>query len=60
MWLMILIAVHINDPKDIPAKMTMDFPDQQSCEQSLRSMAYWVKFESFKIEGKCVKKYETK
>ena len=47
MWLMILIAVAINDPKDIPAKVMIEFPDQLSCEQSLRSMNYWVKFDSF-------------
>ena len=45
MWLMILIAVHVSDPKDVPAKMTLEFPDQMICEQSLRSMTYWVKFE---------------
>lgn len=53
---MILIAVHINDPKDIPAKVTLEFPDQASCEQSKQSINYWVKFENFKVEGKCVKK----
>jgi hypothetical protein len=53
--LMILIAVHVNDPKDVPAKLTLEFPDQTTCEQSLKSMSYWVKFESFKIDGKCFK-----
>ncbi len=56
MWLMILIAVHLNDPKDIPGKITLEFSDQISCERSLQSMNYWLKFDSFKIEGKCVKK----
>lgn len=56
MWLMILMAVHINDPRDVPAKMTLEFPDQQTCEQSAKSMTYWVKFESFKIDVKCIKK----
>ena len=52
---MILIAVHVNDPKDIPAKIVLEFPDRAACEQSLKSMTYWKKFESFKIEGKCKK-----
>ena len=55
MWLMILIAVHINDPKDIPGKITLQFQTQQQCEQTLLSMTYWLKFESFKVEGKCQK-----
>ncbi|CAB4133525.1 hypothetical protein UFOVP257_247 [uncultured Caudovirales phage] len=54
---MILIAVHINDPRDVPAKVTLEFTDQISCEQSLKSLTYQVKFESFKVEGKCIKKY---
>lgn len=53
---MILIAVHVNDPKDVPARMTLEFPDQIACEQSLKSLIYWVKFDSFKVEGKCQKK----
>jgi hypothetical protein len=60
MWLMILIAVHLNDPKDIPGKITLEFPDQVSCEQSLQSLTYWLKFNNFKIEGRCTKAYEIK
>lgn len=56
MWLMILIAVHLKNPNDIPGKITLEFPDQNSCEQSLKSMSFWLKFDSFKVEGKCIKK----
>lgn len=56
MYLMILIAVHLTDPKDIPGRITLEFTDQITCEQSLQSMTYWLKFNNFKIEGKCVKK----
>jgi hypothetical protein len=55
MWMMILIAVHINDPKDIPGRITLQFQTQQQCEQALQSMTYWLKFENFKVEGKCQK-----
>jgi len=53
---MILIAVHINDPSDQPARMTLEFPDQQSCEHAKSSLSYWVKFKNFKIEAFCQKK----
>ncbi len=56
MWLMILIAVHISDPKDVPGKITLEFQDQNLCEQTLKSMTYWLKFDNFKVEGKCLKK----
>lgn len=54
---MILIAVHINDPKDIPGRITLQFVSQKQCEQSLQSMTYWLKFESFRVEAKCQKIY---
>jgi hypothetical protein len=60
MWLMILIAVHLNDPKDIPGKITLEFQDQLTCEQSLHTMTYWLKFNNFRIEGRCLKKHEIK
>jgi len=55
MWLMILIAVHINDPKDVPGKITLQFQTQQQCEQVLQSMTYWLKFDSFKVVAECKK-----
>jgi len=57
MWLMILIAVHLTDPNDIPGKVTLEFPDQQSCEHAKSSMTYWLKFKNFKVESTCTKKY---
>ena len=56
MWLMILIAVHINDTRDVPGKITLEFTDQATCEQSLSTLSYWLKFKDFRVEGKCVKK----
>lgn len=50
---MILVAVHVNNPNDIPGKITLQFETKQQCEQTLKSMTYWLKFESFKVEGKC-------
>ena len=56
MWILLLIAVHIKDPSDIPAKINLEFPSQESCQSALNSLTFWVKFESFKVEGKCTKK----
>jgi hypothetical protein len=55
MWLMILIAVNTNNPNDIPGRITLQFQTQQQCEQVLQSMTYWLKFESFRVEGRCIK-----
>lgn len=52
---MILMAVHLNDPKDIPGKVYLEFQTEHQCEQALQSMKYWLKFEQFKVIGKCQK-----
>lgn len=33
----------------------LQFQTQQQCEQILQTMTYWLKFESFKVEGRCQK-----
>jgi hypothetical protein len=57
MWTLILLAVHINNPSDIPGKIMINFQTQQQCEEALQSMTYWLKFDKFKVVGKC---YQTK
>ena len=52
---MILIAVHINDPLDQPARIELTFPNQQSCEQTQSTMKYDLKFKSFKVIAECKK-----
>ena len=54
-WLMIILAVHVNNPSDIPGRITMEFKTQQQCLDALQTMNYWLKFESFKVEGRCEK-----
>jgi hypothetical protein len=55
MWLLILIAVHSNNPQDQPGKVELTFQDQQTCQQVLSTMKWQLKFSSFKIVGNCVK-----
>ena len=55
MWILILLAVHINNPNDIPARVEMRFNSEEQCLQALSGMTYWVKFESFKVVGQCKK-----
>jgi hypothetical protein len=56
MWILILIAVHAKNPHDIPGRVTMEFPTQTACEQALASVDYWLKFSSFRVEGRCEKR----
>ncbi len=52
---MILLAVHINNPQDVPGRVELTFPSQTLCEQTLETVTYQIKFRQFKVEGQCVK-----
>jgi hypothetical protein len=52
---MILIAVHINNPNDIPGRVELKFDSEQQCQQTLETMSYWLKFNYFKVIGQCKK-----
>jgi len=56
MWLLLLIAVHSTNPNDIPGRVSLEFESREACEHSLSTLKYWLKFDKFKVEGKCVKK----
>lgn len=58
-WLLMLIVVNINNPNDIPGRLSLEFRDQASCEYALNSMTYQLKFNNFKVIGKCEKKYSS-
>lgn len=55
-WILILLAMKINDSNDIPAKVILEFPDQITCEKTKSTLQYWIKFESFKVIAKCERK----
>ena len=50
------MAVHINNPNDVPGKIELAFQNQQLCQQALDTVKWWLKFDSFKIVGRCEKK----
>jgi hypothetical protein len=56
MWILLLIAVHVNDPKDIPAKVQLTFETREDCQRAESTLEYWVKFKQFKVETSCLKK----
>lgn len=56
MWILLLIAVHINDPRDIPARVQISFENQAACEQARTDFTYWIKFNNFKVVAECKRK----
>jgi len=56
MWTLILICVHLNNPKDIPGVIYVEFPNEQACREASKTYEYKLKFDKFKIEAKCKEK----
>ena len=55
MWILVLLAVNINNPNDVPGRVTIEFNTSQSCEQARESVKYWFKFEGFRVQSLCQK-----
>lgn len=55
MWILMLIAVHISDPRDIPARIQIPFESQSACEYAKANVSYWIKFDQFKVTSECKK-----
>jgi hypothetical protein len=55
MWLLIILAVHASDPKDIPGRVQLEFENYQACEKAKQSLTYWLKFDSFRVVAECKK-----
>ena len=53
MWTLIILAVHLNDPKDVPGRVELTLQDQQTCQQVLSTIKYKLKFEKFKVVAEC-------
>jgi hypothetical protein len=56
MWVLVLLAIHTKNLDDVPGKVYIDFPTEEACKMSARSMTYWLKFDSFKITAHCERK----
>lgn len=56
MWILILLAISINNPSDTPGRITVEFKSKQECEDALKTVTYSLKYKSYKIESSCEKK----
>jgi len=56
MWILLLIAVHVSDTRDIPARVQVPFESLEACESARANFTYWIKFNNFKVIARCEKK----
>jgi hypothetical protein len=57
MWLLIILAVHQMDPKDVPGRVTLEFRTEQECLAAQHSLQYQLKFPQFRVIAQCQKQY---
>ena len=55
MWLLVIIAMNINNPADQPGRITIEFDTEQACVRAQHTVKYWLKFEGFKVQSLCQK-----
>jgi hypothetical protein len=56
MWLLIILAVHTQDPKDVPGRVTLEFETQAECIAAQRTIDWQLKFPQFKVVSQCTRK----
>jgi hypothetical protein len=57
MWILLLLAINVNNPRDIPGRISLEFDSYESCIASATTLQYELKFKNFRIEAQCIKKY---
>ena len=55
MWLLVIMAVNVSNPNDVPGWAKIPFATEAECQQAQSRMTTWVKSKSFQIEAKCQK-----
>lgn len=53
MWVLILLAININNPNDIPGRISIKFDTEHSCLKAKDSVEYKLKFDNFKVTAEC-------
>lgn len=53
MWTLILLAVSLADPTDIPGEIKLKLNSEQECVQTAKTLEYKLKFSGFKVTAEC-------
>lgn len=56
MWILLLTAIHLSNPNDVPAKITIEFQTETQCLEALKTIDYKIKYSNYKIEPTCYQK----
>ena len=57
MWWLIIMAVNVSDPQDIPGWAQVPFHTETECIDAKSKSTTWIKFnKSYRIDMRCEKK----
>jgi len=54
--LLIIIAVHITNPNDVPGTIVVPYPSMADCYVAEKNIFFDLKFSQFTIKTKCIEK----
>lgn len=52
-WILLLTAMHVDNPKDVPATMQFEVETEERCIALANTFKYELKFKQYKIEASC-------
>ena len=55
MWILLILAVHVNNSDDIPGRVSIKFETEQQCLKAKQTLEYKLKFDNFKVVSECRK-----
>ena len=53
MWILLILAVNINNPSDVPGRVLIKIDTEQQCLKARSTIEYKLKFDSFKVTSEC-------
>jgi hypothetical protein len=54
MWILLVMAMHTNNPSDVPGWVRIPMESEAQCERARAGVTAWLKFESFKVTTQCL------
>lgn len=56
MWILLILAINVNNPNDIPGRVQITFKTQEECREAADNMSSWLKFKDFRVTAQCIRK----
>jgi hypothetical protein len=55
MWILLIIAINVNNPVDPEFIIRIPFESERACKGALNNTDHWIKSKSYKMQATCKK-----